>query len=235
MDPVEGGGSPPPCPEAERVGLGDGGGIDSREPHTGEGRMALARRDSSHHTYGDYLGWPEDLRYELVDGEAYLMAPAPDLEHQDIAGELYYQLRQALGDGPCRPFVTPVDVRLPKADEADEQIDTVVQPDVLVVCDVSRLDRRGVRGAPDVVVEVLSPSTAFHDHGRKRRIYERAGVQEYWLVHPIDRMVTIYRLVNGEYGKPAVQELKGETAVGVLPGVVIAWDALVARLPPVEY
>jgi Uma2 family endonuclease len=197
--------------------------------------MALARRDNSHHTYGDYLGWPEDLRYELIDGEAYLMAPAPDLEHQDIAGELYYQLRRTLEDGPCRPFVARVDVRLPKADEADEQIDTVVQPDVLVVCDASRLDRRGVRGAPDFVVEVLSPSTASHDHVRKRRVYERAGVQEYWLVHPIDRMVTIYRLVNGEYGKPAVQELKGETAVGVLPGVVIAWDALVARLPPVEY
>ena len=197
--------------------------------------MALARRDSSHHTYGDYLGWPEDLRYELVDGEAYLMAPAPDLEHQDIAGEVYRQLANALQGEPCRPFVAPVDVRLPRADEADEQVDTVVQPDVLVVCDSSRLDRRGVRGAPDFVVEVLSPSTASHDHVRKRRVYERAGVQEYWLVHPIDRMVTIYRLVNGEYGKPAVQELKGETAVGVLPGVVIAWDALVARLPPVEY
>ncbi len=196
--------------------------------------MGLARRDTIHHTYGDYLGWPEDVRYELIDGEAFMMAPAPDLEHQEVAGEIFFQLRLALGEGPCKPFVAPVDVRLPRLDEADDQIDTVVQPDVLVVCDPSRLDRRGVRGAPDLVVEVLSRSTASHDHVRKRQVYERAGVKEYWLVHPTDRMVTIYRLVEGAYGKPDVQELQGQTAVGVLPDVVIAWDALVARLAPVE-
>lgn len=197
--------------------------------------MALAKRDDARHTYADYLAWPEDVRYELIDGVAYLMAPAPDLSHQDVAGEIYRQLANSLQDNPCRPYIAPVDVRLPEAGEVDEQIDTVVQPDVLVVCESSRLDRRGVRGAPDLVVEVLSPSTASHDHVRKRRVYERAGVREYWLVHPVDRMVTIYRLEGAEYGKPQVQELAGETAVGVLPGVVIAWDALVARLPPVEY
>ena len=95
--------------------------------------------------------------------------------------------------------------------------------------------RRGVRGAPDFVVEVLSSSTASHDHVLKRRVYERAGVREYWLVHPIDRMVTIYRLLDGEYGKPDVQELSGETAVGVLEGVSVAWDDLVRRLPPPEF
>lgn len=196
--------------------------------------MALARRDNVYHTYADYLGWPEDVRYELIDGVAYLMAPAPDLAHQEVAGEIYFQLRNALEGSPCRALIAPVDVRLPKANETDERIDTVVQPDVLVVCDAAKLDRRGVRGAPDLVVEVLSPSTASHDHVLKRRVYERAGVPEYWLVHPTDRMVTIYRLAGVEYGKPDVQELTGETPVGVLPGVAIAWDALVARLPPVE-
>lgn len=126
-------------------------------------------------------------------------------------------------------------MRFPKAGEADEQVDTVLQPDVLVVCDHSKLDRRGVRGAPDLVVEVLSPGTSSHDHVRKRRVYERAGVAEYWLVHPIDRMVTVYRLVDGEYGKPDVFELSGETPVGLLPGVVIQWDALAERLAPVDY
>lgn len=196
--------------------------------------MALARRDNVYHTYADYLGWPEDVRYELIDGVAYLMAPAPDLAHQEVAGEIYFQLRNALEGSPCRALIAPVDVRLPRANETDERIDTVVQPDVLVVCDAAKLDRRGVRGAPDLVVEVLSPSTASHDHVLKRRVYERAGVPEYWLVHPTDRMVTIYRLAGVEYGKPDVQELTGETPVGVLPGVAIAWDALVARLPPVE-
>jgi Uma2 family endonuclease len=105
-----------------------------------------------------------------------------------------------------------------------------VQPDVLVVCDASKLDRRGVRGAPDFVVEVLSPGTAAHDQVRKRRVYERAGVKEYWLIHPVDRIVTIYRWLNGEYGKPDVQELVGETRLGILPEIVIAWDELAGRL-----
>ncbi len=204
--------------------------------------MALAQRDQDLHTYADYLTWPDDVRYELIDGVAYAMAPpAPTLEHQDFAGEIYFQLRQALQGKPCRAFIAPLDVRLPKADEADEadeadgHVDTVVQPDVLVVCQPGKLDRRGVRGAPDLAVEVLSPSTASHDHVRKRRAYEQAGVREYWLVHPTDRIVTIYRLENGGFGKPDVFELSGETPVGVLPGVAIAWDDLIRRLPPPEY
>ena len=197
--------------------------------------MGLALRDQCYHTYGDYLAWPEDLRYELIDGMAYLMAPAPTLEHQEVVGEIYFQLRQALAGKSCRVFVAPVDVRFPKANETDEQVDTVLQPDVLVVCDLSRLDRRGVRGAPDLVVEVLSSSTASHDHVWKRRVYERAGVSEYWLVHSTDRMLTVYRLQDGEYGKPEVLELIGETAVGVLPGVSVCWNDLVQRLPKPEY
>ena len=197
--------------------------------------MGLALRDLEHHNYGDYLRWPEDVRYELIDGAAYLMAPAPTLDHQDIAGEIYVQLRQTLKGKSCRVFIAPVDVRLPKAQEEDEQIDTVVQPDVLLVCDPLKLDRRGVRGAPDLVVEVLSPSTASHDQLRKRRVYERAGVLEYWLVHPADRIVIIYRLVNGEYGKPDIYELKGRTPVGVLPGAGIEWDELADRLPAPEF
>lgn len=197
--------------------------------------MGLALRDFDHHTYGDYLHWPEDVRYELIDGAAYLMAPAPTLDHQDIAGEIYRQLGNILQGKSCRAFIAPVDVRLPKAQEGDEHIDTVVQPDVLVVCDPSKLDRRGVRGAPDLVVEVLSPSTASHDQLLKRRVYEQAGVPEYWLVHPTDRMVSIYRLVNGEYGKPDIHELKGRTLVEVLPGAAIVWDELADRLPTPEF
>lgn len=193
--------------------------------------MALALRDSTRHTYGDYLGWGEEQRYELVDGLAYCMAPAPELVHQEVAGEIYYQLRRALEGGPCRALIAPVDVRLPKAGEADEEVDTVVQPDVLVVCDPGKLDRRGVRGAPDLVVEVVSPASASHDHVVKRAVYERAGVREYWLVHPQDRLLTRYLLAGAEYGKPEVQELSGETAVAVLAGVTVNWEALAARLP----
>ncbi len=196
--------------------------------------MALPQPDREHFTYADYLTWPDDVRYELIDGVAYPMSPAPTLDHQDVVGEIYYQLRQVLGDQPCRAYVSPVDVRVPRANEDDADIDTVVQPDVLVICDRAKTDRRGVRGGPDFVVEVLSPGTASHDHVRKRRVYERAGVREYWLVHPVDRILTIYRLEQGQFGGATVTELAGETPVGVLPGVVIAWDALVERLAPPE-
>ena len=193
--------------------------------------MGLALKDTRHHCYGDYLTWPEDSRYELIDGHAYAMSPAPDLAHQDVAGEIYLQTRLALRQQACRAFIAPVDVRLPERDEADERIDCVVQPDVLVVCDPAKLDRRGVRGAPDWIVEVLSPSTAGHDQILKRDLYERHGVREYWLVHPVDRIVSIYRWLDGAYGKPEIHELQGETRVGVLPEVIIRWDDLVERLP----
>ena len=197
--------------------------------------MGLALRKEKHYTYADYLTWPDDARYELIDGEAFLMAPAPLIEHQEVAGDVYHQLRNQLDGKPCRPYIAPVDVRLPRADEADAAIDTVVQPDVLVVCDPAKIDRRGVRGAPDWLLEVLSPSTAAHDQIAKRRTYERAGVREYWLVHPGDRTLTVYVLDNGQYGRPEIYELKDATPIGVLPGVSIAWDALVERLPKPEY
>jgi Uma2 family endonuclease len=197
--------------------------------------MGFALRTEKHYTYADYLEWPEDARYELIDGEAFLMAPAPLVEHQEVAGEVYRQLANQLDGQPCRPYIAPVDVRLPRTDEVDAAIDTVVQPDVLVVCDPAKIDRRGVRGAPDWLLEVLSPSTAAHDQIAKRRTYERAGVREYWLVHPGDRTLTVYLLDNGQYGRPEIYELKGATPICVLPGVSIAWDALVERLPKPEY
>jgi len=185
--------------------------------------MGLALKDSEHHSYGDYLTWLDDVRYELIDGEAYILAPTPDLAHQEVAGEIYCQVSTILLGKPCRVLIAPIDVRLPKLNEDDDRIDTVVQPDVLVVCD----DRRGVRGAPDWIVEVLSPSTASHDQIKKRQLYERHGVREYWLIHPVDRVLTVYILSNGEYGKPEFYELLGET----VSGVVIQWDELVTRLP----
>lgn len=193
--------------------------------------MGLALKNNQTYCYGDYLTWADDVRYELIDGAAFCMAPAPDLAHQDVAGEIYLQTRLALKGKKCQVFIAPLDVRLPKYNEADEHIDTVVQPDLLVVCDPGKLDRRGVRGAPDWIVEVLSPATASHDQIKKRQLYEQHGVREFWLIHPIDRLLTVYRLTNGEYGKPELYELQGETAVSVLPEIIIQWDELAARLP----
>ncbi len=189
--------------------------------------MGLFRRDAERHTYSDYRRWPEATRFELIDGVAYAMAPAPTRLHQEVLLELARQVANALQGQPCRAFIAPFDVRLPRAGEADDDIDTVVQPD-LVVCDPAKLDERGCRGAPDWVVEILSTATAGHDQILKRALYERAGVSEYWLLHPVDRIVTVYRLEAARYGVPEVREISGRQSVGVLPGVDIDWDAFAA-------
>lgn len=191
--------------------------------------MALPLRDTLHHTYADYLTWSDGERNELIDGVAYVKEPpAPSRSHQELVGELHFQVKLALEGKPCRTYVAPFDVRLPKCEEADDCIDTVVQPDVLIVRDLSKLDDRGMRGAPDWIAEVLSPSTASHDRTIKVPVYERAGVRELWLVHPADWTVTIYRLEDGHYARPVILELKGRTAIGAIPGVSIDWDRLSA-------
>lgn len=197
--------------------------------------MGLQQLDNEYHTYADYLTWPDDVRCELIDGVAYLMshslmAPTPTRHHQKFVGELFYQIRGALEAKPCEAFTAPFDARLPKGGEADDQVDTVLQPDLLVVCDRSKLDDRGLRGAPDWVVEVLSPSTAGHDQTVKLAAYERAGVPEVWLVHPTDRTLAIYRLENGRYGRARISELEGRTETIQLPGLSIDWDQLLAQL-----
>jgi Uma2 family endonuclease len=184
-----------------------------------------------HHTYGDYLTWPGDVRYELIDGEAFCMAPAPTRSHQRLAGEIFRQLADALEGGPCEVNMAPFDVRLPDGDEADEAIATVVQPDLLVVCDPAKLDERGCRGAPDWIVEVLSPGSAGHDQIRKLALYERHGVREYWLAHPVDRVVTVYRLEDGAFACPSVHEMQGSLRCKACPEVEIDWDRVVRGLP----
>jgi len=189
--------------------------------------MTLPRRDVLYHTYADYLTWPEGLRDELINGAAYVKEPpAPSRSHQQVVGELYFQIRLALEGKPWEAYLAPFDVRLPKAGEVDAKIDTVVQPDVLVVSDLGKLDQRGMRGAPDWLAEVLSAATASHDQTIKLPVYERAGVLEVWFVHPTDRVLTIYRLEEGRYGRPTVLAMKGRTPIGAIPGVIIDWDRL---------
>jgi Uma2 family endonuclease len=195
--------------------------------------MTPRQRGTPHHTYGEYLTWPDDPQQELIDGIAYVREPpAPSRYHQEIVGELHFQVRQALRGKPCRVYVAPFDVRLPKADEANELIDSVVQPDVLIVCDRQKLDERGMRGAPDWIAEVLSPGTAEYDRMIKVPLYERSGVPELWLIHPTDRTVAIYRLSESRYGLPTVLKLSGRTDLTAVPGVSIDWDGLLSQLVP---
>jgi Uma2 family endonuclease len=189
--------------------------------------MPLPLRDQHRHTYAEYCSWPEDVRYELIDGQAYAMSPGPNRRHQELVGEVFRQVADALEGAPCRVYVAPLDIRLPRGNEADDDVDTVVQPDISVICDRTKLDDRGCRGAPDWVIEVLSPSSASHDQILKRALYERHGVREYWLIHPVDLVVTVYRLADGAYGRPDIYELKDTLPCGILPEVVIDWARVV--------
>lgn len=216
------------------------------QPHT--------RHADRHFTVADYLAWPDDERWELIDGVAHAMSPALSPDHQRIVGELYRQIADHLRaadratDGACEALVAPLDVYLPEEDETLEESDTVLQPDVVVVCDPRQVTRRGIVGPPRWVIEVLSPSTSKRDQGDKRAVYERHGVRQYWLVHPQDRVVLIYSLGesgppgeaegadegHGSYGKPDVAETAGRLDTGLLGGLVLDWDEVFARVTPPE-
>jgi Uma2 family endonuclease len=183
------------------------------------------------YTYGDYLGWPEAERWELLEGTPYDMTPAPSTAHQIIVVDLLRQISAFLVDKDCLAFTAPFDVRLPKTDEADDEIITVVQPDIAVVCDPAKLDARGCRGGPDFIIEILSPATAAKDQIQKVALYEKHGVKEYWLGHPSDRLITVRLLgADGRYGIPAIHEAKGLLPVQTLPGLEIDLDAVFRRV-----
>jgi Uma2 family endonuclease len=193
--------------------------------------MAVLKRDTDYHTYSDYLRWSRDYGDELIDGTAYVREPpSASQSHQQLVLEIGRQLGNALEDKPCDVYVAPFDVRLPKSTEDDDLINTVVQPDVLIVSDRKKVDARGVRGAPDWVAEILSPSTARHDQTVKLSAYERAGVREVWLVDSIDRKLTIYRLEAGHYGHPTILDLKGRTQLTAVPGISIDWTKVLAKM-----
>ncbi len=182
-------------------------------------------------TYADYCSWPDEERWELIDGIAYDMTPAPSRLHAVLLRELTYIFRRFLEGKPCEVFSAPFDVRLPKENEPDDEVKTVVQPDILVVCDGTKLDDKGCRGAPDLVIEILSPSTASKDCIKKRALYEKHGVREFWLVDPSNRVVTVYSLgADGLFGKPAIHAAEDTVQVALFTDLKID---LAGVFPPV--
>lgn len=156
-----------------------------------------ARRSDQRFTWTDYQSWPDDERWELIGGEAFAMSPAPTTGHQDIALNIAFALKAGLAGKTCRPFVAPIDVRLSDAD--------VVQPDVLVVCKPETIKPSHIEGAPAVVIEVLSPSTATRDLRDKKALYEKHGVAEYIVVDPLEHYAMRFLLGDdGLYDKGTV-------------------------------
>ena len=184
--------------------------------------------EKKHFTYADYLKWPEDIRAEIIHGVAYMMAP-PLTIHQRVSGRLSYKLAAFLEGKPCEVFAAPFGVRLfPKDDHSD---DTVVEPDIVVICDPSKIDERGCNGAPDLVIEILSPSSRRKDRSIKRDLYLKAKIREYWIVSPDNKEIEVYILNNNQHSVHlyGVNEPDAEddtkvpeiVPVSVLPGLEI--------------
>lgn len=169
--------------------------------------------------YRDYLNWPETERWELIDGIPYNMTSAPSRLHQKVLVELARQFSNFLQGRPCEVYVAPFEVRLPEGDEPEDNIVTVLQPDLLVVCDSNKLDEKGCKGAPDFIIEIVSPSSASLDYIKKLDLYERNKVKEFWIVHPVDRIITVFILNEEEkYGKPIIHSGEEQITVGIFGG-----------------
>lgn len=183
--------------------------------------MALPA-EKARYTFADVLAWPDDEQAELIDGEAVMMAP-PTTAHQLISGEIFRQLANYLEGKKCRAIPAPFAVRLfEKNGDGPEDVDTVVEPDISIVCDSSKLDKHGCKGAPDMVVEILSPSTQRHDRLVKLGLYQRAGVREYWIVNPGDQTVQVMLLdAGGVLQLHEVYDRVGVAKVNVLDGCFI--------------
>ena len=184
--------------------------------------MALPAK-KERYTFADCLTWSENERIEIINGEAFMMAPAPSRVHQGVSGEIFRQLANYLEGKKCKVYHAPFDVRLFEQEgDTPEDVTTVIQPDITVVCDRNKLDDHGCKGAPDLVVEILSPSTQRHDRLVKLGLYQRAGVLEYWIVNPEDRTVQVMlQDGNGILQLHEVYDRQGVARVNVQDGCFI--------------
>jgi Uma2 family endonuclease len=161
------------------------------------------------YTYADYLLWQFSERVELIKGFIVKMSPAPSKTHQVISRKITRHLDRYFENKPCGFFVAPFDVRLLnyKKNQKDNKIYTVVQPDLCVVCDLEKLDEKGCLGAPDLVIEILSPGNSKHELGEKFKLYEENQIKEYWIIEPFENTILIYTLQNNKYigMKPCIE------------------------------
>jgi Uma2 family endonuclease len=210
-------------------------------------RMGVpVKKEDRIYTYADYLAWPDEERWELIDGVAYDMSPAPGRKHQGIVGIVFNEIFQYLKDQPCEVYVAPFDVRLAEEPGApEEKIINVVQPDASVYCrEADQLDEAGALAPPDIAVEVLSPCTSVKDQREKLALYERFGVKEYWIIDPANETLSVYTLAAarksaglprgntdrppegaglplGGYGKPEVYGREDTFASRILEGFTL--------------
>lgn len=171
-------------------------------------------------TLEEYRNLPEHERVEVIEGVVYDLA-APSPAHQETALEMAPQLRNYLKGKTCKVFMAPLDVFL-----EEDLRPTVVQPDVLVVCDPKKIQKNGCHGAPDMILEVISPSTAGHDMITKMELYRKCGVREYWVVDPERQLVQVYLLMDSMYALSGVYDRTGKVKVSVLDDCIIDMESV---------
>jgi Uma2 family endonuclease len=190
--------------------------------------MELADLDfTKDYTYADYVLWTFEERLELIKGKLFRMS-GPNTMHQRLATRITGLLFNYLKGKSCEVFAAPYDVRLPRLSKDDKDIITVVQPDVCVVCDPYNLDERGCIGAPDIVVEILSPGNNKKDLNFKYHVYEESCVQEYWVVVPQEKAFFQYVLKYGKYQTARPLTIGDEVITDILPGFALSMDELFA-------
>ncbi|QEC77644.1 Uma2 family endonuclease [Mucilaginibacter ginsenosidivorax] len=181
------------------------------------------------YSYADYLQWTFDDRLELIKGKIFKMTPAPAQLHQRISWQISGELYSYLKNKKCRAYTAPFDVRLPrKGENEDKKIFTVVQPDICIICNPLLLDTRGCTGAPDIVVEILSPGNNQKELRNKYEVYQEAGVKEYWIVSPQDKTFLKYTLVNNAYQPSKLMTIGDIITTEILPGFDLVLDTVFA-------
>ncbi len=184
--------------------------------------MELADLDLNKvYTYADYIKWNFEERVELIKGKIFKMSPSPTSSHQRISLRITTALFTFLQGQKCEVFSAPFDVRLPRKSKDDKDIITVLQPDIVVNCDPSKIEERGCLGAPDIVVEILSPSNNKKELKYKHEVYEEAGVKEYWIVDPREKAVQIYLLTNEKLLASGYLYSEDKVTSPLLPGFIL--------------
>jgi Uma2 family endonuclease len=194
--------------------------------------MELSDLDlSKTYSYADYLKWTFEDRLELIKGRIFQMTPAPASVHQRISwiisGEIYHYLKNK----PCQAFTAPFDVRLPrKGEQEDQKIFTVVQPDICLICDLSKIDARGCTGAPDIIIEILSPGNNQKELRNKYEVYEEAGVKEYWIVSHQNKTFLKYTLTANQYQPSKMMTIDDMITTPILPGFELDLETVFADI-----
>lgn len=190
------------------------------EPITQFSQLDLSKT----YSYADYLTWKFDEFVELIKGKVMRPMAGPRRMHQVYSGNIFSAIHQSLKRNPCQVYSAPFDVRLTTGGaNGNQQIQTVVQPDICIICDPSKLDDQGCVGAPDWIIEIVSPGNTSHDTRTKFDLYEENGVREYWIVFPGLKNVAAYILEAGKYQLTAEYSAPGPLPVTILPGLALEW------------